>query len=85
MTDAFGSVSTCRFDTEKGFDNFHNIQFEGNTESNNKYFESANHYYGYTASTINFNTALYKKLIVSYQFDNQNKVDYLIDVVLEDK
>ena len=81
MTDAFGSVSTCRFDTEKGFDNFHNIQFEGNTESNNKYFESANHYYGYTASTINFNTALYKKLIVSYQFDNQNKVDYLIDVV----
>lgn len=80
MIDAFGSESTCRFDTAQGFDNFHNIVFGSSAEDSGKYFESAGCYYSYIAATINYNTALYKKLIVSYRFNNGNKVDYEVVV-----
>lgn len=77
MTDAFGKSSTYRFDTASG-DIFHNISFERATETNNKYYENANCYYGFTTATVEYNTTLYKKVIVSYKIDG-NKVDYVVE------
>ena len=78
MTDAFGKTTTYRFDTETG-DSFHSVSFERATETNNKYYEKANIYYGFTTATISYNTTLYKKLIVSYTIDG-TKVDYVVEL-----
>ncbi len=77
MTDAFGKQSTYRFDTVTG-DSFYSISFEGATSNNNKYFEHANTYYGFTAATITFNTDLYKKVVLSHNIDG-NKLDYVAE------
>ena len=78
MTDAFGSQSTYRFDTVTG-DSFYGITFEGATADNNKYYEHANTYYGFTAATINFNADIYKKVVFSHSIDG-NKVDYVAEL-----
>ncbi len=77
MVDAFGVSSIYRFNTAEG-DIFHSIKFEGATEENNKYIELANRYYAFTAATLKYNSAIYKKLILSYRVNGQTKVDFEI-------
>ncbi len=83
LTDAFGSTSTYRFDTEQG-DMFHSIAFEGETSTNPKYYKSGNNYYGFTKATIKFNSSLYKQITLSYSINgvqHQYTVTIVDDVV----
>ena len=67
MTDAFGTVSTYRFNTTG--EEFYSLSF--GEDGNSNYYETNNTYYSFNQANISYDTALYN-LNITYNINGEN-------------